>query len=59
MDTCRHCGLSDGRHFDGCPSGQPGRTVTRNDDPPICGPKRLGDTLDRAYLALAERSRED
>lgn len=68
MPACTSCGRSAG-HFDGCPlsvtdelvTGTDGTLTLRrtaNTDPPICGPKRLGDRLDRYAQTLAERERE-
>ena len=43
---------------DGSLSHRPARSVTRNDDAPICGPERLGDRLDRISQQLTERCRD-
>lgn len=68
MPACTSCGMTAG-HFANCPlsvtdtlqadaTGALRLVRTVNTDAPICGPERLGDTLDRYTQTLAERERE-
>ncbi|WP_395454762.1 hypothetical protein ACHMW5_13670 [Azospirillum melinis] len=45
------------RQADGTLSHRPARSVTENDEAPICGPAILNDSLDRLTQQLFERCR--